>query len=325
MLSLFTNDEMLEFQHEQFAKLRRYWLRNYAENSKRISSDKIISQLPDLKFGLPVAVIGGADTSPDIFTMLKDVKHLTTVCCDKALPRVLPHFRPQFVTALNTQKTEDVQLEKWFADSTDMKLIVPATVHPDTVKLWKGEVYWMNPTNVDDDITLKIQQETGIEGWYRGLNVGEFSLAMASFMRPAEIALFGLWYAWKTKKEVPDPGDPLNYDMVEICNDGVKWYTSIAWLASRSGFIEFCKKLHTQGMQVYNASMGGLLYHPDFCINITPAAWIERWQDETGVSKGRGVPEEEEAREETAECEDHLLQLPKLRVRDASDEHYGGD
>ncbi len=139
MQQFFTTEEMQDFSHEQLSALRRYWLRNYVDNFQRLKDGfKSIAALPDLGFGKPIAVIGGAEIAPETFEMLKEMD-MTTVCCDKALPRVLPYYRPRFVTALNTQKTEAVELEKWFADSKDMSLIVPVTVHPKTVELWKGD------------------------------------------------------------------------------------------------------------------------------------------------------------------------------------------
>lgn len=293
IMQFFTDEEMGEFQHEQCANLRRYWLRNYADNYERIIKEYDIRGLPDLKFSKPIVVIGGADIAAETLEMLAEMK-VTAVCCDKALPKVLPYFRPQYVTAVNTQKTNDVELEKWFADTEGMNLIVPVTVHPDTVKLWKGNVFWTNPTNIDEDLVMKIQQETGIPGWHRGLNVGEFSLAMAAFMRPAEIGLFGLWYCWKTRGEVVDFADPQNYNVVELCQNGIPWFTNITWLSSRSIFIDFCKKLYTQGIPVFNCSQGGMLYHDDYCKPMDPENFVGRWSDEGPLIPMETVPHEEE-------------------------------
>lgn len=280
-MQFFTNDEMVDFSHEQRARMRRYWLRNYAENYARFPGDKDIRSLPDLLFGKPVAVVGGAPISEEAYEEIRSLKGLMTiVCCDKALPQVLPHVRPDFVCALNTQKTEAVELEKWFADSEGMGLIVPLTVHPETVKLWKGEVFWMNPTNIDPDLVMRFEQETGLQPWSRGINVGEFALHMAAFMRPAEIALFGMWYAWKSREEVVTPAtDPMNYDAVELVDEGERYWTNVIWLSSRAGFMSICKEIFTQNMGIYNCSEGGILYHPELCKRLSPHDFALRWLD----------------------------------------------
>lgn len=291
---------------------------------------KSISALPDLGWGKPIAVIGGADVAPETFGMLKEMD-VTTVCCDKALPRVLPYYRPKFVTALNTQKTEAVELEKWFADSEDMSLIVPVTVHPKTIELWKGDVYWMNPTNIHEDLQMRIEQETGIQPTHRGLNVGEFSLLMAGFMRPAEIAMFGIWYAWKNEEDVLDDPLPDSYSVVKLVDKGETWYTNITWLSSRATFLEFCKSFHTQGVEVFNCSMGGILYHPEYCKEMTPKEFKERWQDGRGTGLGIGTSRDENDRDgagsgKTNGCtSDDMVRLPELRGQAGNDEKYGGD
>ena len=280
-MQFFTHDEMVDFSHEQRSRMRRYWLRNYAENSRRLSNDKDIRSLPDLKFGRPVAVIGAAPIEDSAYLALKQMEGIiTVVCCDKALPRVLPYLRPDFVCALNTQKTEAVELEKWFEDSDGMGLIVPLTVHPDTVNLWKGDVYWMNPTNVDPDLQMQFEQDTGLLPWSRGINVGEFAMHMAAFLRPMEIAMFGLWYAWLTREEVVnDETDLDNYDVVELVDDGERYWTNIIWLSSRAGMMGICKNIITQGMSVFNCSDGGILYHPEYCKRMNADTFANRWLD----------------------------------------------
>ena len=277
------------------------------ENLPRIQREKDIRALPDLGFGKPVAVIGAAPIARETFEILSELK-ATTVCCDKALPKILEHYRPAFVTALNTQKTKDVELEKWFEDSEGMGLIVPVTVHPDTVKLWKGEVYWMNPTNVDDDLVVRFEQETAIPRWARGLNVGEFSLNMAAFMRPAEITMFGMWYAWTKREDVFDETDDVNnYDVVELVEHGETWYSNLTWLQGRASLMTFCKQYHTQGIDIFNASEGGILYHPEFCKRIRPLDFRDRWLD-IG-----------------SDVKDKKMESQPVPIRSTTEFEYGGD
>lgn len=315
----FIQEEMKEFSQEQRAYLRRFWLLNYQKNLERMvaKKDKGINDLPDYEFSRPVAVIGAAPIEPSVFKMLGEWKDLTTVCCDKALPRVLPYFEPNFVTAVNTELTPDVKLEEWFKKVPETTgLIVPVTVHPKTVELWKGPVYWMNPTNIDDDLCLRIEQETGIIRWHRGLNVGEFSVAMGAFMKPAELALFGMWYAWKTRKEAISDEDPDNWDVVELCNQGVHWFTNITWLSARTSFVSFARGLYLQGLDVFNVSKGGILYHDEFIKPITPLEFRRRWQ--YGKKKGVGRGEREESNSVRAlDTSVGEVRVPELQVPDA--------
>ncbi len=278
---LFTNDELLEFSHDQRSVLRKSWLANYAVNSGRVPSDHPITDLPDLKFAKPVAVCGAAPIARATLDMLAGIKGLMTVCCDKALPTLMPHFTPRFVTALNTMRTEAVELEKWFRDATeDIGLIVPLTVHPSTTKLWRGPIYWMCPDNIDEDIILRMEQETGIARWHRGINVGEFSVSMGAFMRPVELDLFGLWYAWRDREDVlAQCRGTDEYDVVEVVQAGERWWSNLGWMHSRSSLLMFCKELHTQGLEIYNCSEGGLLYHADYCKRRDPADFREKWLD----------------------------------------------
>jgi len=334
MQDFFTHDEMQDFSHEQLANLRRYWLRNYADNFKLLEEGfKGISALPDYGYGKPVAVIGGAPISPETFELL-DEMDIITVCCDKALPRILPYYRPDYVTALNTQKTDAVELEDWFADSKDMSLIVPVTVHPKTIELWNGDVYWMNPTNTHEDIQMRIEQETGLQPTHRGMNVGEFSLLMAAFMRPAELGLFGLWYAWRSKSEVLKRPLPESYSLVKLVDNGDVWYTDVTWLSSRATFLEFCKSVTLQGTEIHNCSLGGILYHTEYCKETTPEEFAERWQDDLRTKDKESESGEEERGEDGTDTDtstrktksrDDILPLSKMRIRDAPDEHYGGD
>jgi len=285
-MSFWTSDELEGFSTDQRAKLRRFWLRNYVENFDTMKkSFKDITDMPDLGFGRPAVVLGGAPIQPEAYEVLKSMDCITTVCCDKALPAVLPHFRPNFVVALNTQKTEHVELEKWFADSERMTLVVPVTVHPDTVKLWKGDVLWMNPTNIDDDLCLRVEQETGIPRFHRGDNAGEFAVTIASFLRPAEIALFGMWYAWKTREEVIEKGafgkptDMDNYDVVEVVEAGERWWSNLTWLTSRTMLMQYLKGIRIQGIETFNCSEGGVVYHPNFCRHMKPEKFRQRWAD----------------------------------------------
>lgn len=276
-LSYFIQDEMKEFSHEQRAHLRKFWLLNYQANKRRIPSDKKFTDLPDLMWARPVAVLGAGGIARATFELLSTWDDLTVVACDKVLPRVVPYLRPDFVVALNTELTPDVRLEEWFRHGNDVGLIVPVTVHPRTVELWKGEVYWTNPTNVDDDLQMLVQQEQGLQPFHRGLNVGEFGVSMAAFMRPAEIGLFGMWYAWRTRRQALAGQPRDNYDVVELRNGGERWWTTISWLSGRSSFIQFCKNLVTQGIEIFNASEGGILYHPEYCRPTGVKEFRERW------------------------------------------------
>jgi hypothetical protein len=289
---------MVDFSHEQRSRLRRFWLRNYAENFKRLPDDKDIRSLPDLMFGKPLAVIGAAPMAEEAYEALASIKDVvSTVCCDKALPMVLPHFKPDFVCALNTQRTADVKLEEWFEGSEGMKLIVPLTVHPETAKLWKGEVYWMNPTNTDPDLAMRFEQETGLQPWNRGINVGEFAMHM----------VFGMWYAWRKREDVLST-DPMNYDVVELVDEGERYWTNIIWLSSRTGFMSICKEITTQGMEIFNCSEGGILYHPEYCKKMSPKDFALRWLDAPAAKKAAA-----------------LLAITKNRNADTDGVSYEGD
>jgi len=297
-----TEDELKLASHEQRVTLRRHWLKNYALNMSRVPSDYSVIDLPDLKFCVPVAVIGAAPISHETLEMLSEVRGLMTVCCDKALPNVLPYLKPAFVTALNTAHNETVELEKWFKDAPDdIGLIVPLTVHPRTTELWRGRVYWMNPDNIDDDLILRFEQETGIMRWHRGLNVGEFSVSMGAFMRPSEVDLFGIWYAWRTREEALSEfgPEPDSYNVAELVDRGERWWTTVSWLESRTELLNFCKKLYVQGVEIYNNSEGGIVYHEDYCKPQTPADFRAKWTD--------------------------ILQVPEVRERVAPDAEDGGD
>lgn len=277
-MDLFTHEEMAEFRQSIAAQLRRYWLRNYMENRPLVQSGKCLTELPDLGFGKPAVVLGGAPIAEESLEQLKRLDCATIICCDKALPRILPTLKPDFVVALNTRKTEAVSLEEWFKDGTEgISLVVPVTVHPETVRLWKGDVYWMNPSNIDDDLILRIEQETRIPKFYRGLNSGEFATAIAGYMRPAEIALFGMWYAWRRREDL-EIKDPDNYEVVEVVTKGERWWTNISWVVGRSAFLKLCVGISQQGTNLVNCSQGGILVD-ELLSEKDAKAFVDSWLD----------------------------------------------
>lgn len=262
--STYTANELAVSKH-----LRKLWIRNERANEPFIR--QTIQDIPRTELPEGAAVVIGAGYGVEEQVPMLEGRKVTTFCTDKARPVFAKHgMVPDYTLALNTEKTEEVELSQWFKDvGTGDHLIMPVTAHYSHMRVWKGgPVSWMVPQNIDSDLALKWAKKYDLDPYHRGANCGEFAYQMACYLRKSPIALIGMPYAWKSLPEVLRDQGSDNYEYHHFCADGKHCFTTLGFMQQRTEFLEVVE-MHSKvwdgdvlvpWIKTYNCSEGGILY-----------------------------------------------------------------
>lgn len=240
-------------------------------------------ELPDFGFGRAGVVVGAgyglakllpgiADYQEHLHLMVtlgddnetREAKPPVVIASDKALPICIDHgVKPDYVVALNTEMTVDVELEKWFARvPARSALVLPVTAHPSHVRLWPNDVFWLVPTNIDPGLSEELEKRFDQRAIPRGSNSGQLAYIMAVFMGCCPVGLVGMTYAWPTLVDVLRPQRPESYEYHHFHNESGDCYTTLGFMDQRTEFLELVSQ-YAPWVKTCNCSGGGVLYSED--------------------------------------------------------------
>lgn len=275
--------------------LRPLWKENAEANIPFVKH--VIEDLPNYQRKKPAVVMGAGYGLEDKLTVLLDKitdckNPPVLIACDKALPKCYQiGLVPNYVVALNTEHTSEVRVRDWFArvEEFDTKLVLPITAHPSHVRFWfeknrrQEDIYWMVPSNIDEDLASELADEIESASIPRGSNAGEFAYLMACFMQSNPIGLIGMPYGYKSLVECLRGQSKDNYEFHQFHNSGLNCYTTLGWMEQRTEFLEMVKsysKVESPDgsllpwIETFNSNEGGILYD-EFCKRLTIEEFLE--------------------------------------------------
>lgn len=138
---------------------------NYKTNEEMLKSGKGILELQDLWTGKPCFLVASGPSLRKNIHHLKKIQGIFPIfCVDAAYPILMrAGIEPDLVFMIDTK---DTQAKFFDIPPTKAKLCAVSCSHMDSIKAWKGDIYFFNTFGSDEDheIQLKYGQDFGSIG-----------------------------------------------------------------------------------------------------------------------------------------------------------------